>query len=261
MVHIPTPLPTRSTVLSHYRTSAQWRDYFLYNRETLLPLDWFCAYYLTPTERATIAHSIRMFQLGESSEGCHLLRAARQEANQSGDRVYVEALKLLIAEEQRHAADLGQFMDLQRIARARKHWTDDWFRKLRRLVNLEGAIVVLLSAELIATVYYKALQAATASPLLYQICRQILHDEAEHVVFQAAKLGILRQRRSPLYRWLAVAAHRLFFVIVVTIVWVDHHPTLQAGGYRWQRFWQEGWQAFEAAMTIVVTRKPIAPTC
>ena len=103
-------MKTPSTPKKSKYTSAQWLDYFLYNRENLLPLPWNCPYQITEKERRTISHSIRNFQLGESSEGSNLIKAARDYAADSGDATYIDTVKLFIAEEQRHARDLGRFM-------------------------------------------------------------------------------------------------------------------------------------------------------
>ena len=232
-------------------SSAEWLAYFRYNQQHLLPLPWTCPYRLSEPEKAAIASSIRTFQLGESSEGCHLLRAARHEAERSGDFTYIDALKLFIKEEQRHAANLGQFMEQQKINLAEQQWTDTLFRKLRRLVNLELAIVVLLSAELIATVYYQALQTATASPLLQQICTQILQDEAMHVVFQSSQLGRLRQSRCQHYCTLTQWLHGGLYGAILLIIWLEHGSVFRAGGYSLADFWEKAWAAWFRAFRII----------
>ena len=62
-----------------------WLAYFRHNRDRLRSLPWDCSYQLTDQERSTIATSIQAFQLGESSEGCHLMRLARQDAAHRDD--------------------------------------------------------------------------------------------------------------------------------------------------------------------------------
>src|SRR5262245_35240751 len=61
-------------------------------------------------EKAALAASLQDFQLGESSEGRHLLDRARLYADDTGDPEYAEAMQLFIREEQRHARDLGEFL-------------------------------------------------------------------------------------------------------------------------------------------------------
>lgn len=179
----------------HSRTTEQWRGYFLYNAAQLLDIPWHLGVAFTEGERHAIAASIQEFQLGESSEGKHLIRQAREYAQRSGDVAYPHALALFIAEEHRHARDLGRVLDLAGIPRAARSWPDTVFRWLRHRAGLDLSITVLVTAEVIAKVYYDALRDATASPVLRRLCDQICADELAHVEFQTERLAILRRRR------------------------------------------------------------------
>jgi hypothetical protein len=227
------------------RVSATWLAYFQQNRNNLLPIPWDCWEQITDAERMAIARSIRTFQLGESSEGTHLMQLARNYAKQQNDHRWVEVVKLFIGEEQRHARDLGRFMQQQQLPLANHHWTNTLFRKLRRLANLEVAMMVLLTAELVATVYYPALGQATRSPVLQQLCIQISHDELHHVRFQAECLAAIRQGRP---RWqcaLINRAYTLFFRITLAAVWLDHRSVLKLGGYSCWSFYQTACAALQ----------------
>lgn len=239
------------------RTSADWLTYFRFNRENLLSLPWECDDRLTDLEKATIARSIQTFQLGESSEGTHLMRLARDYAEQTGDypkggtashRHWVDVIKLFIGEEQRHARDLGRFMQRHHLPFAKHHWSDTWFRKLRRLANLEVALMVLLTAELVATLYYPALGKATRSPLLHKLCEQIHHDETRHVEFQAQTLTQIWQLHPHWRQRLTKILYPLFFQATLMVVWVGHAPVLKAAGYSFTTFYQ---QACTALLRIV----------
>lgn len=244
----PVQNPARDVAPS--KTSAEWVEYFRANRQNLLSIPWASPYRLTPTERNAIAHSIRNFQLGESSEGTNLMRVARAYAVKSGDATYVEALKLFIAEEQRHAKDLARFMQQQDMALARRHWTDTLFRKLRKLTNLEMAIVVLLTAELMAMVYYQALCEATHSRVLKQLCTQILRDETEHVRFQSEQLGKMRQNYPFWYIISLERLHQMFFRATLLLVWLDHRKVFRASGYTFWRFCHDAGLEFNNAMQM-----------
>lgn len=98
-------------------------------------------------------------------------------------------------EEQRHSACLLRFMQREGIPAASSHWVDTVFRRLRVLAGLELSLRVLVSAEIIAIPYYRALGAATRSPLLRAICARILQDEAVHLRFQASSLSRLSASR------------------------------------------------------------------
>src|SRR5258708_10077337 len=90
--------------------------------------------------------------------------------------------------------------------------------------------MAMVTAEISAVVYYNSLAAATNSPLLKQICRQLLRDEAQHLQFQLEILGKLRQRRSPITNALMHLAHRMLFTGAVLIVGWQHASVLNSGG-------------------------------
>jgi len=229
-------------------SSGQWGRYFRHNNQCLLGLPWDAGAEVTDAERDAIASSVAEFQLGESSEGRHLVAAARRYAERTGDAAYVEALRLFIGEEHRHARDLGRFMDLAGIGRAGKAWPDTVFRWLRRRAGLETSVVVLVTAEVIAEVYYAALREATGSRVLRRLCDQILSDEVEHVNFQTQRLAIVRRGRR---RWrvaAAQAAHRFLMAGTCFVVWHKHGRAMRAGGYSFRRFWRETWRHMRQAL-------------
>lgn len=219
-------------------TISGWVEYFERNRARLLTIPWKNKGSLTPQELQTISDSIRIFQLGESSEGRHLIRVAELYAIRSREQALVLAIKLFIAEEQRHAADLARFMSDQGIALARKQWTDTVFRTLRRFWNLEVSVSVLLTAELVAKVYYKALQNATASPVLIQICRQLLRDEAAHVRFHTKILGLTRVNRASWMIRCQNLFYKLFHICTLLVVWREHQNVFKAGNYPFNLYWK-----------------------
>lgn len=218
------------------QTSAQWLAYFRHNAAHLMPIPWSEGVALVTEEKRAISRSIGQFQLGESSEGNHLKRLARAYAARTGDAAYAEAMDLFIGEEQRHARDLGRFMDLAGIPRAASHWSDSVFRLLRRLSNLEMMLSVLLVAELIANVYYAALREATSCPVLRGICRQILRDEAEHVRFHVERLAQLRARRRRTLG-LTQALYRQFFCAACLVVWHGNAAVFRKAGMDFRDFW------------------------
>ncbi|MDX2217248.1 MAG: ferritin-like domain-containing protein [Oculatellaceae cyanobacterium bins.114] len=229
-------------------TSADWLTYFRFNRENLRSLPWERDIALTAVEKLRIAYSISYFQLGESSEGAHLMRLSRDYAERVGDRHWVETVKLFIGEEQRHAKDLGRFMQQQQLPLAKQHWSDTWFRTLRRLANLEVALMVLLTAELVATLYYPALGSATQSPLLHDLCQQIHHDEMRHVQFQTETLHRIWRLHPHWRQRLTQTLYPLFFQATLIVVWVNHAPVLKAAGYSFTAFFQRACAALQSSL-------------
>jgi hypothetical protein len=186
---------------------------------------------LTPREHARIADSIGTFQLGEQSEGRALLAFAERFGTRHGWPEVPKITALFIREEQHHAAQLREFMLSQGIPLKRRQWTDSVFRHMRKLAGFEAAVTILVSAEMIGFVYYRALARATGCAYLTSICRQMCADEAVHLRYEAQLLRALRRNRP---RWLATlvdSAHRAFLGITARIVYRGHRAVLGHAGH------------------------------
>ena len=169
----------------------QWKEWFLQNQNHFSDIEWNDWRLLSNPERRLIKSSIQQFQRGENSEGKHLFNYAKT----MGDDSYTETIRLFIKEEQTHARVLGVYMQKRGIPRITDHWVDNVFRALRKLAGLRVTLTVLLTAEIIAKTYYKALFRATDDQLLREICEQILKDEDKHIEFQCYTLRILFEKR------------------------------------------------------------------
>jgi len=231
-------------------SSLEWRQYFEENARSLLEIPWHLGAELTGEETEAISRSLQEFQAGESSEGKHLFHYAQEYARKTGDDEYVAAIRLFIAEEQRHARDLGRFLTLNGIPLVPTTFTDRVFRRLRNLFSgLEISIAVLITAEIIARVYYAVLREATRSPILRTLCDQILRDEAKHVQFQAEQLAKLRAGRRAVGRWITMGLQRFLYMGTVLVVWFYHRQTIRRGGLSPAGWWRACWQTFGEAFT------------
>jgi hypothetical protein len=190
---------------------------------------------LRPDERELIASSIATFQLGEQSEGRTLLRAA--ERFTAGQVPHLPRIvELLIREEQRHAALLRAFMLDHRMPLKGTDWTDRIFRRIRRLAGLQLYVGVLICAELIGNVYYRALESVTDCERLRVLCRTIVSDELAHVGFESQLLLTLRAGRAARLRALTSRVHRIFFACTVAVVWLTHRSVLRRAGHSGRSF-------------------------
>jgi hypothetical protein len=208
-----------------------WLDHFEYHstRRCVLPPgkpgD------LTAFERRLIGGSIATFQLGEQSHGGSFVRAAQRFEREHDAAPIARIISLLMAEEQHHATLLGSFMDAHGIPRKHRDWTDQVFRRLRRLGGFELYLSVIVTAELIGKVYYRALEAATGSRQLQTLCRMLVADELAHVGLETDLLRGMHETKSPAARWLATTALRTFFTGASLVVWLEHRRVLRSAGY------------------------------
>jgi len=209
--------------------SADWITYFEANAQAIRPLRWENGAGLSAADRLVIGPSLAIFQRGEEGSGRTIIRFAWRYAERFGDWAYPAALRALFDEEGRHAADLGRFLDLARIPRIRRAVSEGAFRFLRHRLGLDTALCVLLTAESIACIYYRALHAATCSPLLRELSAQILRDETQHVRFQSQRIALLRASVPRPIAAFRRAVHFAVYCGAVTLVAWRHHRVLTAG--------------------------------
>jgi hypothetical protein len=228
-----------------------WKNYFELNRPHFSDIDWAMEEQLTNQEMKIITPSIQQFQKGENSEGKHFFALAKT----FPDPLYLDCIKLFIAEEQKHALVLGKFMDNHGIQKIRRHWVDGCFRWLRKFSGLENSVTVLVTAEIIAKVYYNALMTCTKSKLLRRLCLQILKDEDQHIIFQCYTLSYFYSRKNLMMKSFARGFHFGLMVGTTFIVWIYHHRVLKTGGYNFNRFFIETISIFFEAEEIVRNEK------
>jgi rubrerythrin len=208
-------------------TFADIKTYFQANHARFADLAWDDPHQLSPSQKRAIGASLQTFQRGEGTGGDHLQTLA----DQLGDTDYAAAMRLFIQEEEGHAELLGQFMDRQGIPRLKTHWMHEIFRGLGRPLGLVHMVRVILTAEIVATVYYKALFNATFSGLLQQICRRILLDEEMHLIYHCLAVRQLSPRRNWLSAWFWRQFYRGLMAGTALTVYVSYRRTLRAGGY------------------------------
>ena len=224
--------------------SKKWLTRFFLRTMTALHVSQRDAPQLTPKEIATVKKSIQQFQLGEGSRGLRLLQRAQKYADLVDDPFFVPALDLFIKEEQQHSRYLADFLQSQDIRLLPKHWVDSAFRRLRGLAGLELSLAVLVTAELIAVPYYRALRDATGSHTLKLICTRILEDEIAHLKFQSSMLDRVTFGRSRVWQGVLTGLHKIFLLVTISVVWTEHCAVFEAGGYDFRRFKSETLREF-----------------
>lgn len=130
---------------------------------------------------------------------------------------------------------LGRYLDLASEPRLTDSKVDGIFRWLRHLMGLELSLIVLSTAEVVATIYYRALRDATNCPLLHAICRRILRDEAAHLAFHRDRFLILRAKRSMLTRSLLRLFHHGLLMAAILPVWWCHGRVFRAANISFVR--------------------------
>jgi hypothetical protein len=208
-----------------------WLNHFEYHAQHARCPPSGLADHLTAPERLRIADSIATFQLGEQSGGATLQQAAQRFARTHDLPSLARIVELFIHEEHGHATLLRAFMEDHGIALKRRDWTDRMFRFTRRLAGFELYLHVLICAELVGKVYYRALEVATGCQRLKVLCRFLVCEELAHIGFESQLLLTLRARRPAPVRMLTRLVHRTFFAGTACVVWLTHRPVLRCAGY------------------------------
>jgi hypothetical protein len=218
------------------KTSKKWIMHF---RENALQerVDWNLNPAISESEITSILHSLQAWQLGETSDGAHLIHAATIYAHNIHDLDYIDAVKLFIKEEQKHGNNLGKYLDSIQKPRIKKDWGDTLFRKIRYFnTNMEIWTVAVITVESAAQVFYQCLKNATDCTLLKQICTDILIDEAYHIDFQTERMAIIFDTKSFISRCISRLVYPIFFFATSFVVWFAHKKLFRAGGTTFEKY-------------------------
>ena len=191
---------------------------------------------LKDEERRLIARSIAIFQLCEQPEGTAVLRSARRFAEKHNAMELTRITELFVNEQQRHATLLRAFMEDHDIPRKETALTDFVFCCLRRIGRFETRLRVLVAAELIANVFYRALESVTANQRLKVLCRMLVADELAHIGLESQLLLTLRAHRPAIVRASARLLHKAFFTCAASAVYLTHRGVLRGAGYNISSF-------------------------
>jgi hypothetical protein len=226
---------------------SHWLEYFAANPERQgrleRDIDWAAPCTIRPGQRRALVRSFQRFELGESGDGKRLL--AKAEA--AGDPVYLDALRLLVAEEQRHSALFGRGLEHMGATSLDEHWSAAAFTRLRRALGLRTEIALFLIAETVAVGYFDALANHAPDPVLRGIGRRILTDEVEHVRFQIDRLRVGFRRTPAPVRSLVRAAWTVVAIGAATVLVIDHAGALRACELDPIAYWHKALRQFGGA--------------
>jgi hypothetical protein len=210
--------------------SRRWLEYFRSNQAEPDEIPWEQVTPPPPFFRNSLVASLQQFQLGENAAGIHFLELARAHGQAANDPYFPEAIALFIAEEQRHSALLARYLRRIGAPLLRRHWVHSAFHNLRHWAGLESKVTVLVTAEIMAVPYYRAVMETSRCPALTALCQRILREESQHLLFQGNTLRRLQQRRAA--RWVAATrfAQELFLVGTCLAAWIAHRSIFAAAG-------------------------------
>lgn len=231
-----------------------WREHFASNPQRQQPwdeaIDWSADCLLTPPDRSAFVRSLQRFELGEDGDGAHLLAKAER----AGDSVYTAALRLLVAEEQRHSALFGRAIDHLGGTHLSSHWSDSVFTLLRRALGLRTEIGLFLVAEAVAMGYFEALAQTAPDPVLRGIGARIAHDERDHLRFQIDRLRAGFAEEKAWRRGVARVGLTVVAIGATAVLVIGHRAALRACGHSPLRYGSRAVARFRECLRQVMHR-------
>jgi hypothetical protein len=205
--------------------NAAWRSYFESNRhrpDALVP-DILAG--VPASLRTELVRSLRIFQAGETGEGRIVAEAARQPGSRH-DADFVEALRLYVAEEGRHARELGLLVRALGGEPSHTHPSAERFRTVRRLIGFRTKMMVLAGAEVVGGMFYDLVARRAGCTALSRVLGVIVHEERAHLVFQRDYFEAIAP--GPATRAAYHAALRSVVMLELGYFAVEHRPLLRA---------------------------------
>jgi hypothetical protein len=221
------------------KSSQYWKEHFSNNLK-IERVDWSLDPEITDQQKRSILRSLQAWQLGETSDGSHLIAASKKYAAATNDPEFLEAVKLFIKEEQKHGGNLGKYLDRIKEPHIKENWGDSLFRKIRYYnANMELWTLSVLVVESAAQIFYQSVKDATQCKLLKQICSDILIDEAFHINFQFERMMLLVRGKSETTKLLHYFLYRIFFLSTITVIYLAHRNAFRAGGNNFNRYYRK----------------------
>ena len=196
-----------------------WNNWFIENDKNLLHIPYEDEDKLSDEEINMIKHSLQVWQLGEGSPGNNLRKQVKQYVEKNGRHDFAQVMEKLLMEEKRHSQLLSQFMSFHGIALKNKMFIDNLFRFLRKIGGLQCSIIMLITGEIIALSYYKALSEITTSEVLPVICKQMIQDELMHIALSSDTLYKFALENGSLKNGVVSRFRNVGLFIAVMIAW------------------------------------------
>lgn len=225
-----------------------WKNHFEKNLATQR-VNWEIAPSISAEEKENILYSLKAWQLGETSEGTHLLAAATKHAKAINDPTYIDAVKLFIKEEQKHGSNLGTYLDKIGETRAKVDWGDALFRKIRYFnTSMELWTITVIIVESAAQIFYQALHDSSKCTLLKSICKDILMDEAHHIKFQNERLYQIFNQKSFYEKAISIGLYGVLFFGTIHAIWFGHKKAFKSGGFSKTEFMRQMYYKFFSSL-------------
>lgn len=160
-----------------------WQQWFEdNNRKTYLPIPDRIEL-RDPVLARELAAVLSWFQRGETGEG-RIVNEARTCGDSLVDDAFARAIALYIAEEGKHARQLGMLVRALGGTPVETLRAEGAFRHVRRALGFRHKMLVLTAAEIIGLVSYELISESVHNTIVQDALEQIAADERQHLILQ-----------------------------------------------------------------------------
>ena len=203
-----------------------WIAYFTANKLDRPEPDWAAPFSMPELKRKLLAKSIAEYQLGDGGGECRLVARDAEMFRCSAEEV-LQTVGSWFAEEREHSRLLA--CAVRRIGG--EFITDTFafrmFYALRRSMDVNFEMLVLLIVEIVSTGYYRVIRRHVGDEPLAAMCKLILRDEARHIDFHRDRLAALHPAGFGVLR---AFQFRLLAHGCGAFLWLGHGRCLRALG-------------------------------
>ena len=204
----------------------RWIAHFEANRLHRPEPEWDAPFTLSEKKRRLLAISLAEYQLGDGGGPCQLTaRDAKAFTGSSADAQRV--VELWFAEEREHSRLLAGAVRRVRGTFVEQTFAFRLFCQVRRWMDVQFEMLVLLLVEIVSTGYYRLIRRHVGDQPIAEMCRLILRDEARHVDFHRDRLSA---RHPNGVSWWWRLQFRFMGHACAAFLWLGHGRCLRALG-------------------------------
>ena len=223
----------------------QWLAHFERSVARSRAVDWDRGVHLTAPVRAPVLDSIASFQRGLTSPGLHL----RTKVRAACSREYARCVDLYVQEKTIHAELLMRLLWEAGGTPQKRAWSDFVLRRLRRRSDWVWEIMVILTAEIASSPFFRVLANNVEDPTIRAALEHVLEDQAYHLGFHIDHLRPALEERDNLERLALQQAWGAFFTATLSGLLVENRATFEVLAYDKLTFWTDAWNLFAQVQT------------
>lgn len=218
----------------------QWLSHFRDSVERERTYDFGQGVSLDPAIREPVMGALSFFQRALSTPGMDLRTKVRRGCPDE----YIECIDLYVREKSHHADALAQLLWAAGEEPGRRNVADFMFRRLRRRLDWQPELLVLLTGELVMVPVMRVISNHVKDPLVKAVVDDILFDQSFHIGFHLDHLRAEVRKLGSLGNVAMQATWASLFTSALSVLLRECHPLFNAIGYSRLTCWTDAWHLF-----------------